>query len=126
MLAQVDFPAVHATLINKCKVASPRSVPALTTAISAWSERNSDAINELRLLIKKTFVKNQSMSDTEATKLLAQIVESTTSAYQASIEKTSDKELTNLCEGGYAASSLNSSAVDYPTLLVRVRSLASD
>jgi hypothetical protein len=119
-LAQVDYTVIHSRLIEKCKTSSPESIPELTKAIAQWDSSNSPALRQLKIISSEHLAKIRGISQIEATAQSEKISEMMTNGLRAQFDNVSGDELKAACNGGYAATSLQSPMLNFSELLNEV------
>jgi hypothetical protein len=120
-LAQVDYDVVHAALIARCKARYPDTVPALSTAISAWKDKNAAALQQLHALSRDNLVKTLNMSPKDADAQLKNASEALTKGLKGQFEHVADPDLKAACTGQYASQALTNPALDFNALLAKVQ-----
>jgi len=120
-LAQIDYEAVHVVLVERCKLNSPSTVPALVAAIENWKSKNDPALQQLRFLSKNNLVKKLGLSELDASAQLARTSEFLTAGLKGQFEHVPDSELKAACSGQYAAQTLGSPELDFNALLVKIQ-----
>lgn len=124
-LAQIDFDAYHALLLERCKVVAPDSVDALTGAMAQWKERNADALLILRQLYKVQLIQQMRARQPDATDAaidahVAAVHGVFNSGLKGRVSGISVDEAKASCESGYAQTLLTQREMDFNVLLKRM------
>ncbi|MQA38777.1 hypothetical protein [Rugamonas aquatica] len=124
-LAQIDFDAYHALLLERCKVVAPDSVDALTGAMAQWKERNADALLILRQLYKVQLIQQMRARQPDATDAaidahVAAVHGVFNSGLKDRVAGIAVGEAKASCESGYAQSLLTQREMDFNVLLKRM------
>lgn len=124
-LAQIDFDAYHALLLERCEVLAPDAVDALRTAMAQWKQQNADALVILRQLYKAQLIQLKRAQQPDATEAdIDAHVAAVLGIFNANLKErvagVPAGEARASCEGGYADSLLNRPAMDFNVLLKRM------
>jgi hypothetical protein len=124
-LAQIDFDAYHAALLERCQVLAPDSAGTLADSMAQWKEKNAEALVMLRQLYKAQLTRNirtvqPAPSDEEAEAQVAAVLQLFASGLKEKVLQVPDDQTRLACNGGYAAQTLARPDMDFNALLVRM------
>ncbi|MES2160758.1 MAG: hypothetical protein V4476_06345 [Pseudomonadota bacterium] len=124
-MAQIDFDAYHALLLERCKVLAPDSVDPLAAAMAQWKQRNADALVILRQLYKAQLIQLKRAQQPDATEAdidahVAAVLGIFNANLKEKVAGVPADEARASCEGEYANNLLNRPAMDFNVLLKRM------
>ena len=124
-LAQIDFDAYHAALLERCRTLAPDSAGALADSMAQWKEKNAEALVMLRQLYKAQLTRNirtlqPALSDAEAEAQVGAVLGLFISGLKEKVLRVPDDETRPACDGGYAARTLARPDMDFNALLMRM------
>lgn len=112
LMAQIDYDAAHAKLIEGCKAKYPDSAPALIESIAAWKTANYEAQTELQ-----KFLRGKPGASSQATTDQSRRM---TEGYGYSLLHLPANEFRDGCEGAYARITLNQ--LNFAAVLEKLKS----
>ncbi len=124
-MAQIDFDAYHALLLERCKVLAPEAVDTLTTAMAQWKVQNADALVILRQLYKAQLIQlkraqQPAVTDADIDAHVAAVLGIFNVNLKERVAGVPADEAKASCEGEYANQLLNRPAMDFNVLLKRM------
>jgi len=124
-MAQIDFDAYHALLLERCRGLAPESVEPLTAAMAQWRAQNADALVLLRQLYKAQLIQlkraqKPDATDAEIDAHVAAVLGIFNANLKERVAGVPTDEAKASCEGAYANNLLNRPAMDFNVLLKRM------
>ncbi|RFP15937.1 MULTISPECIES: hypothetical protein [unclassified Duganella] len=124
-MAQVDYDAYHALLVERCKVLAPESVEALTAAMAQWKQQNAAALVMLRQLYKAQLIQQKraqkpDTTDADMDAYVAAVLDYLNGNLKERVAGVPADKARASCEGEYANDLLNRPAMDFNVLLKRM------
>lgn len=124
-MAQIDFDAYHALLLERCKALAPDAVDTLAAAMTQWKQQNADALVILRQLYKAQLIQLKRARQPDATEAdidahVAAVLRLFNANLREKVAGVPADEARASCEGEYANTLLNRPAMDFNVLLKRM------
>lgn len=119
LLAQIDYDQVHRTLIERCRLSYPESVPALQAASLDWQRSNREPIHELQALWQRGMraARGEEFDDGPRARSTPDTM---TSIMKNQVLKVGQEDLQKACTGGFGAT-LRSPALNFMSLREQLR-----